>query len=205
MNNPEINLPGNSLREKEAYPPKVEKVITGNATTRKRPLGKRVAETFTGDDIKSVGEHVLFSILIPAAKDMLFEAFTGGFERALFGDQNRGVLRAAANRMRGTASYDKMYVGSDKKKEVSARSRANFDFDEIVIDSRGEAEVIIEKLVNLISEFDAATVSDLYDAAGLSHSYTDRKWGWKDLRTASVNRIAGGGYVLNLPRPVVLD
>ena len=35
-------------------------------------------------------------------------------------------------------------------------------------------------------------------------TYTDQKWGWSDLALASVRGVRGG-YILDLPRPIVID
>ncbi|FAA01395.1 MAG TPA: hypothetical protein [Siphovirus UK_ancient_CT89] len=45
-----------------------------------------------------------------------------------------------------------------------------------------------------------ATVGDLYGMAGISQTYTDENWGWRDLRGARAVR-ARNGYILDLPKP----
>lgn len=88
---------------------------------------------------------------------------------------------------------------------LSRMSRARQSFDEIIIPSRQEAEEVLDRLFDLISKYDTATVADLYELTGLSSSHTDHKWGWEELRGASVGRIRGGGYLLNLPEPQSLE
>lgn len=73
------------------------------------------------------------------------------------------------------------------------------DFSDIILASRADAEEVLDRLRDLVSQYDVATVNDLYDLVGLTGEFTDDKWGWTDLRTASV-RVVRGGYLLNLPR-----
>jgi hypothetical protein len=87
---------------------------------------------------------------------------------------------------------------------MSQRGRAKHDFDEIVLDQRAEAEEVIDRLYDVVSRYEQATVADLYDLVGLSSTHTDHKWGWTDLRGSGVSRIRDG-YLLDLPDPEPLD
>lgn len=87
---------------------------------------------------------------------------------------------------------------------MSRRARSNHDFDEIVLETRVEAEEVIDGLFALISQYETATVADLYELLGESGNFQDEKWGWMDMRGAGVSRIKNG-YLLDLPRPEPLD
>ena len=66
-------------------------------------------------------------------------------------------------------------------------------------------EEVLGNLQDIVaSEFEQATVADLYELAGITSSFTDNKWGWMDLRGANVKRVREG-YQLNLPKPILLD
>ena len=87
---------------------------------------------------------------------------------------------------------------------MSRRAKATHNFDEIILATRHEAEEVIDRLFDLISRYETATVADLYELVGEDRSYTDDKWGWTDIRGAGVQRVRNG-YLLNLPRPEPLD
>lgn len=194
---------------------KLEKVVVGTAIQQKKPLGRRVIETFTGDDAKSVGGFVLFDVILPAAKAMVSDAVSQGIERMLFGEsKSRGRSGSSGSSSGsfggGRSGYDRMYSGKAQsnsvngRREMSNRSRSVHDFDEILIGSRGEAEGVLDKLTELVDNYETATVSDLYDLVGITGSFTDDKWGWYDLRGATISR-ARNGYRLNLPKTEVID
>lgn len=82
---------------------------------------------------------------------------------------------------------------------MSRSAQATHNFDEIILESRAEAETVLERLIDTIDTFDVATVSDLYDLVGISGSFVDSQWGWTDLRDASLRRVRDG-YLLNLPK-----
>lgn len=211
MSDPKVNYTGNSHKIKESKTEtsgrekKVEKVISGEAVKRQKPLGRKVAETFAGDDVQSVGNYILFDVVLPAAKAMISDAASQGVERLLFGDSARS---AKPGNRSGYTSYNRMYSGgastASKPREISRRARTNHEFDEVILTTRGEAEEVLERLGDLVDEYDSATVSDLYDLVGITGSFTDDKWGWTDLRTAGVSRVREG-YLLSLPRTQPLD
>lgn len=207
-----LNYPGNSHKERDT-PDKpegrkpLEKIITGEAAQKKKTLGQKIAETFTGDDAQSVGSYILFDVVIPTVKTMISEAVSQGAERLLFGDSSRRSL--GNRRPQQHTSYNKMYTARSEPsrsegRSISQRGRATHDFDEIVLESRGDAETVLDRLGDLIADYDVATVSDLYDLVGITGSFTDDKWGWFDLRGASVTRVRAG-YLLNLPKTAPID
>lgn len=208
------NYPANSHKAKveKAAPTekKVESVVTGKVVQRKKPLGAKIAETFAGEDAKSVGDHILFDVLIPAAKAAISDAASQGVERLLFGEvRSRRATSSVTSRTNYT-SYNRPVSSPgrafepDGARSMSRRARATHDFNEIVLEDRGQAEGVLDGMGALIDKYDICTVSDLYDLVGITGNYTDDKWGWTDLRGAEVRRIREG-YLLNLPRPVAID
>lgn len=215
------NYPGNSNvhvpspdveKVEEATARKVEKVVEGAVVRRKKPLGKRFAETFIGGNAKSVFGYILFEVLVPAAKDTIADVVTQGIERTLYGDSRSSTRRAGGgprggSNSAGYVSYNRYSSPSQSSRtreredpRMTQRGRATHDFDEIILDTRTEAEEVIEALFELVSKFEQATVADLYDLTGIDSGHTDYKWGWKDLRGARATRVRNG-YLLDLPQP----
>lgn len=190
---------------------KVKKVISGEAVQRKKSLGRKIKETFTGDDMHSVGTFIVYDILVPSIKTMLSDVLNQGADRMLFGDSRSRRVQPQRGGSRYTSDirYDRMShpagrAGESDRRDLSPRARANHDFNEVVLASRGEAEEVLDRLVDLIREYDVATVSDLYELVGITGSFADQKWGWSDLRGARVENVRGG-FLLNLPRTRPID
>lgn len=189
-------------------PKKVEKIVSGAVTRRKKPLGKRFVETFVGGDTHSVGQYIMFEVLLPAIKDTIADVVSQGIERTLFGEA-RSSSRRTGYRPGGSSSsytnYSRYASPSTARREepqrgMSPRAKAHHDFDEIILPTRAEADQVIERLFDLVSQYECATVSDLYELVGISSSFTDNKWGWTDLRGVGATRVRDG-YLLDLPRP----
>lgn len=200
---------GNSNRDKgpaEEAKPRVEKVTEGVAIQRKKPLGRRIAENFTGADAHSVGQYVLFEVVLPRIKDLVFDVGESALRRALFGDSVKGSY---SSRSSSVAKPWTPYatVSTSGTKAAKQPAAPSDEFGEIVVETRGEAQEVMDKLGNLIETYGQASVSDLKAAVGISGSFTDESWGWVGLGGADIRRVGGQnpGYALILPRPEQLS
>jgi hypothetical protein len=202
-----MDYPPNS--DKSKAPPReekeVERVTSADPIRRKPGLGKRFGSTFFGGDARTAAQYMIFNVLIPAAKDALADAGAQGIERLIFGD-SRAKKRSSqpSSGATGYVSYNRYSMGGqpreDPQRTITRRARAQHDFDEIVLQSRNEAEVVLERLFDLLSKYDSVSVSDLYSLVGLPANHTDHKWGWTELRGADVSRVRNG-FLLDLPEP----
>jgi hypothetical protein len=190
--------------------PKVQRVVKGDVVKRKKPIGKRLKETFLGgEDARGVGQFMLMDVIVPAAKDAISDAVSQGIERMLFPDSTpraRSSSRRGGAQQAGRVAYDRIKTSSirrDPREErtISREARRNHDFGEIVIPSRAEAIDVLDQMFELVSKFDQVSVGEFYDMCGYPGEPTDERWGWERLDGTTVHRARGGGYVLNLPRP----
>jgi hypothetical protein len=150
-------------------------------------------------------------VIIPSAKDLLAEAAQTGIERLIYGDSKprRGVPPGGYGSV-GRVDYRGM---SSPATQVKAQSRAlprtsrtRHDFGDIIIQSRPEAEEVLDQLYAILNQFDSVPVADLYEMTGIRSDHTDYKWGWTDLRGAEVKPLRGGaGFLLALPKPIPFD
>lgn len=72
--------------------------------------------------------------------------------------------------------------------------------DEVVFETRKEAELVLEQLQTVITTYGNATVADFCDLAGLFNSEMTR-FGWTSVDSAKIVHTADG-YVIKLPKPL---
>jgi len=206
--------PNSEVSKRQPEEKHIERITTSEPVRKRKSLGKQFKETFIAGDMKTAVRYVVMDILLPAAKDMIFEAGQGGLDKLIYGEsrRHRGSTHPQSGPT-GYVSYNRYSgpmggsIGSrmpSSQRAISRQARARHDFDEIVLDSRTEAEQVIDQLFEVVNRYGSVTVSDLYDLVGLSSSHTDNKWGWTDLGGAGVSRIRDG-YLLDLPDPSPLD
>ena len=185
---------------------KVTRVVQGDVKRRKKSLGSKFKETFFSDSVESVWDYVLFDVVIPAAKDMISDAVTEGFQRMIFGGDSRPSSRRRGNFRPGGSGYVSYnrYSSPLPRDDPRGRSRRSpartSSFEDIILPSRAEAEAVIDQMYLLVEKYEQVTVSDLLEMVGLNPKFTDERWGWTDLRGVSARRL-NNGYLLDLPRP----
>lgn len=207
------DYPPNSYTSKVAKPPaekeKIEKVVVGEVIRRKPTLGARLKQIFIGGDAQSVGNYILMDIVIPTVKDLIFDIGSQGLQKTLYGD-SRPASRNVVSRIAGAGytAYNRAQqapINRPDPRMVQSRNEVRTPpaFDNIILETRAEAEHVIDQLVQLIGKYEQASVTDLYDLLGEPSVYTHNRWGWQDIQGMGV-QYTRGGYLLELPPPVVL-
>lgn len=193
---------GNSHKSKEEKPEKkrAQKVVSGVVRSRKKSGLKKFADVFVQEDVDSVKSFIFTDVLIPALKKLVWDVITGGTDMALFGGSgNTGKKRNNAGRVSYRSYYD------DKRDRRSTPVRNGYDFDDIVLDNRGEAEEVLTAMDEIIEVYGVVSVLDFYDLVGVSSTPTDNKYGWTNIRSAKIVRMRDGGYIIKLPKALPID
>lgn len=182
---------------------KVEKVIKGSAKTKKRSDVKKFADVFISEDAGNVKSYIIMDVLIPAIKKAISDIVTNGIDMMLYGETGRSKKKSPASKI----SYRSYYESDNERRRdySSVRTRSTYEYDDIVLDSRGEAESVLATMDELVETYGMVSVADLYEMVGVQGSYTDNKYGWtKNIRNASVVRVRDG-YLLKLPKALPFD
>ncbi len=185
----------NSHKSKvEADEKKVEKVVTGKVTSKKKSPFRRFTDVFVPEDMTSVKSYILTDVVIPAIKDGIFDTV----RTILYGGKGGHGKPSAKVQYRNYYDYNKRDSG------MPIRNRNDYDYNDITLDDRGEAEEVLMRMDELIDTYGVVSVADFYDLVGIVGNYTDGKYGWTNLRNASVIR-GRDGYKIKLPKALPLD
>jgi hypothetical protein len=209
------NFPPNSKSSRRVpeEPKKIERVTSADATRRPKTLGRRLKETFIADDPRAMMDYVIMDVIIPGARDILFDSVEAGFQRLIYGEGPRRRGRPAPGPYNDRAPHID-YAGisrgparqpQQQRSILSRGARARGTFDELVIQSRPEAEEVIDRMFDILSQYGQVSVAHLYELTGVQSSHTDIKWGWTQLRGAKPRPLRQGGYILDLPEPEPFD
>lgn len=190
---------------------RVLRVVEGGVSRRKKTIGARFMETFFANaDGTSVVSYVVQDILVPAAKDMIVEAFQTGLEKMIYGETRTPARRTTSRPGSAPTPYNryhptaKQYRPAETRPPMSRRARAMHNFEEVIIETKAEADEVISTMYDMLEKYGTVSVSDLYSMIGENVHHTDEKYGWVDLRGARAV-YTRSGYLLDLPRPEPLD
>lgn len=184
-------------RDKEQKLPKknVQK-IEGVSARVKKKSNLDILSDNVKEDIRHMGSFVVTDVLIPAAKRMVMDTVD-----AVLYPNGGGKYRK-----RQTAeyvSYDK-YSRKRESRDYGRPRRQECDRNELIVDSRGEAEMILDRMEELIDTYGVVSVADMFDLAGVSCDYTANNYGWTNLRNAEPIRV-NDGYLLKMPKALPIN
>lgn len=118
----------------------------------------------------------------------------------LYGGNGRTKKNSTASKV----SYRSFYEKPSERRDYGTTSVRGYSYDDIILYNRGDAEDVIYRMEELISMYGLVSVADLYELVGITGSYTDNKYGWYDIRSASVVRVRDG-YLLKFPKAIPLN
>lgn len=198
----EINYPPNSHAYKQGQQQSTpaekssKKVIQGTAKTKKKGSLSKAGDAFISEDIRNVGSYVLMEVIIPSVKNTIVNVVKDGIEMIFFGEAKRSDRKSSSSYV----SYSRYSEPRESRREYD-RSGARFDYDDIIFETYGEADRVLDKMGEDIQEYGFVTIGDLYEYAGLeAPPYTSVKYGWDSIRYAEIKRVRGGGYGIELPK-----
>jgi hypothetical protein len=192
---------------------KLDPIVKGPVVKQKPNFFDKFKTSFLGEG-GNIGEFVVYDILVPAFRstisDMgfgLIEMFFGsgrnqgrgrdygGYGSRIVRDRGRSYIdyKSSSDRDRGRSSRD------DSHRDLERTDRARHNFGNVVFTNRGEAEEVLSRLVDLIEEYDEATVAAFYELSGIESEYTDDRYGWTNLRDAYTDRVRNG-YIIVFPQ-----
>ena len=187
--------PGNSLKSKELEKQRTEekkrpeKVITGQVKTKKKSGFSNFLSGFVSDETHSIKTYLVKDVVVPTIK----KTITDIVDMILYGGSKRGRSTPASR-----VSYRSFY-DDPRDSRVEPRTVSGYSYDDIILETRGDAEEVLNQLTDIIDRYDIVSVADLYDCVGLTARPTDFKYGWTNLASASVDRTREG-YRIKLPR-----
>lgn len=187
---------------------KFEKVVTGNVKTRKRGLGKRFVDIFLTEDVGDVKTYIIYDVMIPAIKENVADMINAAIGMLFFGEASRRPRKGSGAVTGSKINYGGYFAGNERRERLPSYTRSSIahNYDDLVFDNRGEAELVLDCMLDAVQTYGRVSVADLYDFAGISSSkFTDVKYGWTNLQGARVSGSATRGYFIDLPKCTALD
>lgn len=188
--------------KEEPMPPSRVKV-KGEVTKKKTGLGKKLRAVFFEEDAKSTGKKLVGDVLVPAAKDLLYDLITKGAGIGIYGESSS----RKGKRGESKSSYTSYYKSDTRERERDRARRVNpvtIDLNEYGFEIEDDAQSLLDMLRRDIRDNGEALVTSFFDSIGETPNteYTIADYGWDDIddipRKPSFSK---GLWYLDLPRP----
>ncbi len=201
-------------RDVEEDKPKLGGSIQGGVSLKRKTPGQRFSENFLNNgDVKTVGHTILSDVIIPALKEMIFSAGRDALSMFLWGDARspgKNTIRSGGLYRDYSTISSGVSRGRDNNRVDIYRPEDTPRYNNLVFEIRGDAENILYNMREYINTYDDLQIIKLYELVkeqtGIDIPMTaqDAKFGWSDLTNAHVRQVRGG-YLLELPNPIVLE
>lgn len=179
---------------------RAEKVVHGKVKT-KTNNARKLTDIFISEDAANVKNYIIMDVIVPSIKKAVYDLIVGTLDMSLYGGHGHGGKRPTADKI----SF-RDYNGVSRRDERSygaTRTATGYSYDDIVVETRGEAESVLARMDEIMETYEQVRVADLYDLVGITGDYTDNKYGWTNIRNARVVRTRDG-YKIEMPRAIAL-
>lgn len=176
----------------------LKRVTTGTVKVKKKSTASKFLEEVLPGDKNSIKDYVFMDVIIPSIKKALSDVIIDSVNMMFYGDVKRGKSSSG----RGDYVSYRDYSSRD----YDRRRRTPRDIDDVIFESRAEAEDVLAEMDAVLDEYEFVSVADYYEIAGVSGSgtHTNNRYGWSSLRTADIIRVRDG-WTIKMPRPKVID
>lgn len=193
---------GNSnIGKKSKEKPKIEP-ITKNVSVKKETEFKKFKKNFFSEDARTVKSQVFTDVIIPGIQRLITDMVKTGIDVLIYGRRTNTDRNSRVGNISYTSYYDRNRAVPVPQSSYSKNNA--YSFNDVVLFDRGEAEEVLLSLRDQIDRYGMVSVADFYDMIGQSSPYTANKYGWRDLRDASVGRVRDG-YSISFPKAVPLE
>ena len=193
-----IDLPSSSVSGNAKPEKKFEKATTGKVVAKEKNDIQKVASMFIAEDLRTVRDHIIKDVAIPSLKNVIVDLVWKSINMVMFGDDRPRTPSGTNYANTSRVSYNQYSIRSANPARPAA---APINYQDVIFSSRGDADEVLNQMVDALGTYGNVSVADFYDLVGMTANYTDNKYGWYDIRNAYVQAVSGG-YVIKLPKPV---
>lgn len=186
----------------------LEPVVSGHTELQKKTSLSRMTGGVVSQDLKSVGSYLLSDVIVPSVRNIIRDLVVNGIDVLLYGKagvSKRNPVTSKISYGGSSVSYSSYYGNRGSEEPVRAGSSSvGVDYDNIVFETRGDAEAVKETMEDLLDQYGMVRVSDFYELAEIPTSnYTLNDYGWRSLKGTQVIACRDG-FILRLPKIVSL-
>ena len=191
------NYPTNSNKSKEQSK-RVHRVATGEVSKKPKSGVTKFSEIFLAEDFETAIKWVLQNKVVPSIQ----EAIEPAVHVLLHGTDTVETNNRYSSGP--YVPYENKYRNQNNSSRYNNRSqRVSFDYRDICYSNWGEADRVLSELMRSIDDYGVVSVSDWYEASGVSCSYTYNNYGWTNLNDVRIVKATdNGGCYIKLPRPM---
>lgn len=190
-------------QEKPTTEKRAQAVVKSNNVKTKKNEVRKFKDVFVAEDVNNVKSYIIDDLLIPTVKNLFVDMVQNSIEMLILGGRRGGKSgrRSTVDHVSYRDYYDDRRRDRYDDRRSSSRS---FDYDDIIFETRGAAEAVLDEMDRIIKKYSFVRVLDLYDMCELTAPYTAQDYGWMSISRAEVIRVRNG-YIIKMPKASPID
>lgn len=201
----EINFddykPNSFLSKKTEVEKKDISPVVTNATKKRKKRGiQKFLGAFFTENPSDIRNSILTDVIVPGIKKAIDDAI----HTILYpGTKGRSSSSPASKiSYRSYYDYKEPSPYSDR-----APVRTVMDYDDVIFESRGDAELVLAAMEDIIRTYSVVSIAQFYELAKIPEeaSWTNNRYGWKDISSARVMAIGRDEYIIRFPKAMPID
>ena len=200
---------------KEEQPQAQTLKLKGGTSIKKQNLLLRTVHAIFPNGAKGIGEYLARDVLLPAIKDMTWQAGSSALSMLIYRDNyhtgsnsniryggSGGWNTPTRNNRNNRTNYSNSYTSAQSQAEASMAPEDSFeDFVEVEFNNREDAIYVLGKLEDWVRRYGRIPVAEYYRMVDptIVTSYTMRSYGWSSLTGTRVRPTRGGKYIIDFP------
>lgn len=203
---PKTDYQGNSQKAKATTKPegqtdkKLEKIVTAPVKIQKKSFGSKIKNAIVMLDLKGMAGYVFREVAVPGAQNWFFDVMTKSVEKITYprGRRYPGPPGRPGSHFTYNTPIERSYRPPGLPQSFAprptqgSRTTSRRSSEDVIFSTLEEAEAVVEMLNNITSEYDVATLGDLYELLGLEVNPVHHKWGWAGIVDAPITQNRDG-------------
>lgn len=163
---------------------------------------KSILKEFISDDVKDIKKNLISRVLIPSVQKLVVDLVNNSVNWFFYGIKGNTNNRTNTpyQMMSGTSRIFTPYSNaSTMVNSVPAKASSIFSFSNYGYDTRGEAELVLAGLQDILYQGKYARLSNYKILSRQPVTNVDENWGWRNLDNVGVNLQSDGLYYIQFP------
>lgn len=182
--------------------------LKGQFKVEKKSLSKRIINFLFSDKIDSIGNYLVYDILGPTLRDLLYKSVVGAAGMTIYGsvrDNGNALERKYAGARRDYSAMAQQPASNQFYAQTQATPQYGYGIYDISFNTKDDALYQLDRLQANIAKYGKVRVKDFYQDVG--YTPPPGNWaidgaGWYNLDNVTAVPTSNGRWIIDFPPPV---